>query len=396
MSNCCETIHPLIHNGTSQAQRILAALDPAYFKIDERSPADLIAFAYQFARLLNYYDGHNSVYGDWQAFFESDDTTMLAIIATTENQPIFENYKTAENLYEEEGIATASTVDLVVLNKVLNPIYKIAALTQSFYKRLDHEPLSIEISKQIRENLATALKEMLIPYEKNNPSPVNDYSVFFNDTWGLDQSILNGISVDDSIITVQPSGSESQQNKVEANIDKLQNLFNIFYSALLQIIQSANRYLEDRLANFDEHQPHIALFVTFLKLFQSAQDQLNGLNKAHLDFYYKEVLKLSKRAAEPDRVHLIFELAKNLEDFLLQEGTTFKAGKDDTGVELIYENEENIVLNRAIVAQLKSIYLESDNSEVIDKVYANPVPFWHVKSFLFPLDSRRSRLHRDR
>lgn len=58
-------------DGTSQERRISRALDPGYFKLDERSLEDLIVFAQRFAKTLNYYDRNNQITGDWSTFLES-------------------------------------------------------------------------------------------------------------------------------------------------------------------------------------------------------------------------------------------------------------------------------------------------------------------------------------
>ena len=75
-------------------------------------------------------------------------------------------------------------------------------------------------------------------------------------------------------------------------------------------------------------EPHLALLVSFLQLMQSPQEGLNGLTKRHLDFYYKRVLQLQKKPFVPDRVHLVFELAKNIASHQLLPNALFDAGKD--------------------------------------------------------------------
>ena len=72
--------------------------------------------------------------------------------------------------------------------------------------------------------------------------------------------------------------------------------------------------------------PNVTLFVCFLKLIELSQKRLNNLSKRHLDFYYKEVLKLSNKEAVPDKVHLLFELAKNASDVRVEEQTTADTG----------------------------------------------------------------------
>ncbi len=104
------------------------------------------------------------------------------------------------------------------------------------------------------------------------------------------------------------------------------------------------------------NEPHFALFLCFLKLFSHAQNQLNTLTGRHLDFYYKKVLQLKEKREEPDKAHLIIELAKNASQQLLEKGTKFLAGKDAIGMPLTYAAEEDTVINKAKVELLRSVY----------------------------------------
>lgn len=101
--------------------------------------------------------------------------------------------------------------------------------------------------------------------------------------------------------------------------------------------------------------PHITLFVCFLKLIELSQKRLNNLTKRHLDFYYKEVLKLSNKEAIPDKVHLLFELAKNASDVRVEEKTAVDAGKDANGNKRIYKTQNELIVNNAKVASLKNV-----------------------------------------
>ena len=106
-------------------------------------------------------------------------------------------------------------------------------------------------------------------------------------------------------------------------------------------------------ANFE---PHLALFLCFLKLLKFPQEQMNGFTKRHLDFYCTKVLQLSKQPALPDRVHLILELAKNATEEIVNENSVLDAGKDGNGKPLRYVTSEEIVVNTAQVALLKSVF----------------------------------------
>ena len=55
--------HP--RDGTSQADRPLPALDPAWARIDDRTVQDFLAFAREYAAGLKFFDDSDREAGDW-------------------------------------------------------------------------------------------------------------------------------------------------------------------------------------------------------------------------------------------------------------------------------------------------------------------------------------------
>lgn len=109
--------------------------------------------------------------------------------------------------------------------------------------------------------------------------------------------------------------------------------------------------------NTGEHiHPHLALFLSFIKLLELTQKRFNNLPKRHLDFYYKKLLKIEKQPATLDKVHAIFELAKSISTNKIEKETGLDAGKDKNGKNLIYKTSDELIVNKATVAQLKSVY----------------------------------------
>jgi len=117
--------------------------------------------------------------------------------------------------------------------------------------------------------------------------------------------------------------------------------------------------------------PHLALFVSFLKLLELTQNRFNNLTKRHLDFYYKEILKIEKLPATPDQVHVIFELAKNSLSEKISKNTELDGGKDSNGKKLIYKTTEELIANKINVAQLKNVYNDLENSKIKAASVAN-------------------------
>jgi hypothetical protein len=104
--------------------------------------------------------------------------------------------------------------------------------------------------------------------------------------------------------------------------------------------------------------PHLTLFVCFLQLLELSTQRMNNLTRRHLDFYYQQVLKIEKLPATEDRVHVLFELARSISDYLVDEETELDSGKDASGKKRVYEVEQEIVASKTKVAQIRNVYNE--------------------------------------
>ena len=120
-----------------------------------------------------------------------------------------------------------------------------------------------------------------------------------------------------------------------------------------------------------EITPHLALFVVFVKLIEISKQRFNKLTQRHLDFYFGEVLKISKQAATPDKVHVLFELAKNAVSEKIAEETELDGGKDTDGKKRIYKTTEEMVANQAKVSLLKNVCNDHDKEIIKGASVAN-------------------------
>ncbi|MBU3660685.1 MAG: phage baseplate protein [Flavobacteriales bacterium] len=107
--------------------------------------------------------------------------------------------------------------------------------------------------------------------------------------------------------------------------------------------------------------PHLTLFICFLRLLEISSNHFNSLSKKHLDFYYSEVLQISKLPEQGDKVHILFELAKNIANAQMPVGTELDGERDAVGKKRTYELIDEIVVNKAKVAQFKNIYNDPKN-----------------------------------
>ncbi len=150
--------------------------------------------------------------------------------------------------------------------------------------------------------------------------------------------------------------------------------------------------------------PHRALFFTFLLLMDFIKQQTNQLTKRHLDFLYRESLRLVHKKAVPDQVNLIMELVDGVDQLLLKKGTKLLAGQDALGKDLIYETDKEIVLNKATIEQAKTIYVKHEvgieglnGPEAIERVFGNPNEGYALPELpesVKSLDMKKTRLER--
>jgi hypothetical protein len=106
-------------------------------------------------------------------------------------------------------------------------------------------------------------------------------------------------------------------------------------------------------------RPHFALFLAFLELLGDARAQLNVLTRRHLEFFYRDVLRMVRKQAVPDKVHVLVELDAGTRELRLPAGTALDAGKDSLGADLVYLTERELIANQAEVAQISSLRAET-------------------------------------
>lgn len=125
--------------------------------------------------------------------------------------------------------------------------------------------------------------------------------------------------------------------------------------------------------------PHLALLLSFLQLLQISRDNLNSLKAKHLQFFYKTVLGLQPTGAIADKVAVLFEPEKNAGSALVAKGTVLKGGKDKTGKELFYKTTEELIVNDAKVAEVKTVFVRKSSSGHVQGLYAaNDAPTENV------------------
>lgn len=118
-------------------------------------------------------------------------------------------------------------------------------------------------------------------------------------------------------------------------------------------------------------RPHFALLLVFLDLLRTERDEINRFTQRHLDYYYRDILGLKPRPAEPDYVHLLLEPAKGVRQYQIEKDTPLLAGKTPEGRNRQFRTTEEIVVGRAKVAALK-VFFQDRGYRPYETLIADP------------------------
>jgi len=130
------------------------------------------------------------------------------------------------------------------------------------------------------------------------------------------------------------------------------------FKNLLKVHQTftfwATTKLNELVNSTTSHTPHTALIIAFSKLKMMYDARYNQLIHQDTAFVFNDVLQLKKQPALPDNAYVTVGLAKNVNQYFLGKETLFKAGKNSKGKTVFYKAVQDLVLNSAKIAALKS------------------------------------------
>lgn len=322
MEQCNSTLSIHKSPGTAQNNRLISALKPEFFLLDERKEQDFILFVQKLSKYVNFYNGFDVIEGDWSVFFQKESTSILILIADWKIELLQNSYEILKNEIALNNDSMAKkTILLQYFTEIRYEFEKLAAKTNL----LDND---------------IAVKENLV-----STSIINDKFTFIikqiNDSNDIPALLTNYMF-----------------------IKGVQQLFGLLLS-WKNISKSA---IDNQLNNYPKHSPHYTLFLSFLKLLNLAREKLNEITKKHLDFYYKDVLHIETRDAKPDYVHLVIE-PYNSTPFLIPGGTVFPAGKNTNGQNKFYESTADQTINGIKLQNLLGVHF-SDSSYYKSEVFS--------------------------
>ncbi|MBC7423050.1 MAG: hypothetical protein H7334_06290, partial [Ferruginibacter sp.] len=370
---CNNLVHPFQNDaGCSQSQRVMEELLAGAAKIDGRTLAGLLNYFTELSPHIKYYyanETNTSLKNDtsWQLFFSETLPFIVAAASKNDTEILKDKFGLYSQLFAKAP--SANGLQLLVHFFYYNTIYKI----NNLYVALKDSGLPVEavlnqlIKNKLKGIASDFIRTSFTAYQLFGIRYI-DFTFLF-DKWGIVRdSLLTG----DEAIKAMP-GKVQQLVALQKNV--VAN-FSAAIETVAIIADAANASLQQSLVPLKEslqqkHTPHIALLLTFLEVFSKLQQDLNGYTKKHLDFFYQDVLRLKPTNAQPDKVHIVFALQKQLQQYLLKKGLLAKADKDKNNTEINFALDEEMVVNKAQVKDVRTLFV--NNQHAGGQLYAEGV-----------------------
>jgi len=374
--NLTETIQ---YNGSSQRERLLNALLPSYFQLDERSSSDLLSFMASLAENVHFFNLDNSIDGNWSSILNNDLSIFLAIIVSTDLNHIETKHNTFLNDFEnaarkEDKIEALLGIytQILELSNTINDWYT-HALHINKLKPGETNELENELENAIKQQLSKNLAELFVLGASLDFYPSGKYNrdVFYDHLHSIWRK-RKALSYPEPISTSYLEGFNDEMKK-------LRILFRTYYSVLSYLVQRAPQFYQHSLEEKDDHKPDMAMLIAFVHLFKHNQLQLNGITEKHLDFYYDQVLQMKERNSVSDQIHVNFQLSPHVESFKLDKGTLLSAGVDSKGNSVQYQTDEDLWVSQSVLSDIKTLFISKNpkigigsSYKLITNLYAAP------------------------
>src|SRR5690606_12759477 len=251
MGNCNSILSIHSGMGTTQSNRVNPALDPAYFRLDERNEQDFILFVQKLSQYVTFYNEFNIPVGTWAEFFGRESTSILILIANWNIELLQDS---SENKKNEILINTDNASQKAIL---------LEYFTQ------------IETQFNELKEKAALLDDKILEKE-----------ALISSTYTITERFIYIISLINTSSDIASLLKNYVFNKA------IQQLFGL----LLSWKNFTQKAVDNQLSNYPDHSPHYTLFLSFVKLLQVAKNKFNEFTKKHLDFYYKNVLKIDRKS----------------------------------------------------------------------------------------------------
>jgi hypothetical protein len=375
MFSCDHLYHPFLNDpGTSQDQRLPAALSDDSPAIDDREIADFLNYFSALAHQINFYDANLNV-SDWGPFFSGDLPFVLSNMAAKDINTLNAVLGTYTKLFTRRpSVQGLQLLFQYTWYSIIYPIQQWAAELQN-----SGLPLEQTLQTLIKDRLPGAVKEFI----KWMNTAVKcfciaaiDTSVLLqNSAWGLAEADLTTF---DEQFSCTRKGTRSRLLALQSSLSGLTDSFmEVLNLAGTGAADQVNEQFYGLLQTTGQQviRPHLALLYTFLNQYLFVLDDLNNLTDKHLSYFFQNVLSLQPGGVKPDEAYVIFSLQKQVPSYPLPAGLLLKDGKDNKSADIYFSLEKPIVVTQTQATAFRTLFVNTSlaaGKSYVEGVYMAP------------------------
>ncbi|MBK8565147.1 MAG: hypothetical protein IPN76_17860 [Saprospiraceae bacterium] len=315
--------HPLLlHPGVNQRKREVVELSPTYAQVDDRDLADLLNWFYGYSKQVNFHEYIKEseaveyiALSDWSSFFEQSIPFLLARIAKTDIASLaLAMQKMEDGVRSNPASGSLLPIFDFVYYELFLPFQKWelaldawqAEVLQSAGNALNEIPPDFTFRARLNAVVKGNLRQQFLNFmalsngaNKWHGTGAFPFTTFVGQS-GWDVQLIDTLSTNEAFLDA-PGGAQGQFLQI---LDELSAIVQPVLAAFKRLVGEAPAHIKDSLEPLhaywqERHAPHLGLLFTFLELFGRSQNDLNGLTKAHLDFFFQNVLRIKPRPNSP-------------------------------------------------------------------------------------------------
>jgi hypothetical protein len=365
--------------GSARHNRAPKSLDPDFVRLDDRTLPELIAYAAELSKHIHYYNFDNKKDGSWEPFFYSDISVNIALIISVDLKQLDKKATNVINSFYSNQSIDSKAKDYISLftickNIVNNfndwhaSIVKLNLNQKKFESQVEFELFNI-INDKVKPHLNELIQFKNIG-EKIKPLQELDNFSFDN---------INEHWIDENHSSSNLFNGKNDLEKLISGMLALRLQYRFIFQALNFTVNHFKRYFHNSLKFKDNHNPDIALFISFLKVFRNVQNDYNKITERLQSFYYKNILKLEPYDGDSDFTYIFFEAADNIDRHLLPKGSLLSAGLNDDGSDILFETVDDLEITQAKIEKIQTVYssrlddLDTSNYKLTSHIYSAPV-----------------------
>lgn len=347
----------------TQKSEVNDALSPDGIKLDDRSTEQLLYYLSTVATQFWYYDENDRKNGDWSDFFRTDIAAILAVVSQSQKDT---DYQKVQDFIKGIQYSIRDSHKSDFLWEVFATSFRLVLKVNDWYTILSqyhvNHPFQIYLKEIIWKKLSFSLRTLYSCYYRAIHQSI------LTDKEKIDEMFKEFRKLDiiwnfDPFPVVKNEGRaigffENPEPMLEEVQQGVKDVFNLYD----EILKESKSQFSISL-NSGDIEPHIALIISFLKLYKHQQAALNELVPQHLDFYYQNVLDFVKQKASPDSAYVLFELAKGKDPIRLPTSTLLFGGTDAAGQSILFESSEDVLVNSQSISRYLTMSKEDGGSK---------------------------------